>query len=194
MRGLTDTHSNDRLPFAEPLFYLLWVEAAKEDTRSGFNATGPVRRMPVSRLVSVDGTPGTQRNRLRRTIAEALRLLVLKQTLDDEAKDLAATIVFALRGIREGVEQTAAAWEKRNYFLKADRFRMEWDWVPRVEREMTEMILLGEWHRLLPVLGELTGRFHDVTVTKVTRSAQFWEGAYERLLEEKSAPAWRGKV
>jgi len=148
----------------------------------------------VSRLVSVDGTPGTQRNRLRRTIAEALRLLVMKKTLDDEAKDLAATIVFSLRAIQEGVEQTATAWEKRNYFVKADRFRMEWDWVPRVEREMTEMILLGEWHKLLPVLGELTGRFHDVTVNKLTRSSRIWQGAYERLLEEKSTPAWRGKV
>ncbi|HYN88217.1 MAG TPA: hypothetical protein VER55_06795 [Ardenticatenaceae bacterium] len=148
----------------------------------------------MSRLVSIHGTPATQRNRLRRTIAEALRLLVTKPTLDDEAKDLAATIVFSLRAIREGVEQTAAAWEKRNYFVKADRFRMEWDWVARVEREMVDAILMGQWHKLLPALGELTGRFHDVTISKVTRSSKLWAGAYERLLDEKTAPSWRGKL
>lgn len=148
----------------------------------------------MGRLVSVNGSPATQRNRLRRTIAEALRALMQKPKMDAEGQDMAATIVFALRGIRESVDQTATAWEKRNYFMKADRFRMEWEWIPRVEQEMAEALLLSDWNKLLPALGELTGRFADVTVAKTTRSKTLWAGAYDRLLEEKSAPAWRGKV
>ena len=75
----------------------------------------------MGRLVTIDGT-GTERNRLRRTIAEALRLLAQKAELDDEARDLTALIVFSLRQIAAGVETSAAAWEKRDYYMKAEEF------------------------------------------------------------------------
>jgi len=52
----------------------------------------------MSRIINIDG-PGKQRHQHRRTIAEALRRLLEKRTLDEESKDLAALIVFALRGI-----------------------------------------------------------------------------------------------
>ena len=37
--------------------------------------------------------------------------------IDDDAKDMAATIVYALREIEGGVEQTVTAWEKRDYWM-----------------------------------------------------------------------------
>ena len=75
----------------------------------------------MGRLITVDGT-GTERTRLRRTIAEALRLLGQKDGLDGEARDLTALIVFSLRQIAQGVDSSAAAWEKRDYFIKAEAF------------------------------------------------------------------------
>ncbi|MFN8472828.1 MAG: hypothetical protein U0822_11615 [Anaerolineae bacterium] len=75
----------------------------------------------MGRVVNTDSV-GAERSRLRRTIAEALRLLGQKKDIDEEARDLAALIVYSLRGIEQGVDTSAAAWEKRDYFIKAEGF------------------------------------------------------------------------
>ncbi len=78
----------------------------------------------MSRLVNAVN-PSTERNQLRRTIAEALRHLMGKKKIDEESKDLVALIVYSLRSVAQGVDQSARAWEKRDYYVKADKFRME---------------------------------------------------------------------
>jgi hypothetical protein len=135
----------------------------------------------MSRVVNVDSV-GSQRQRLRRTIAEALRHLLAKRELDTEAQDLAALIVFSLRGIDQGIEQTTAAWEKRDYFLKADRFRQEWQWVAPAADEIEKIIRQGQWERLPAALARLLSYFSDITINKMVRSEQLWSGCYERLL------------
>ncbi len=62
----------------------------------------------MGRVVNTDSA-GAERSRLRRTIAEALRLLGQKQAIDDEARDPVALIVYSLRGIAQGVDASAAA-------------------------------------------------------------------------------------
>ncbi|MBC7239066.1 MAG: hypothetical protein H5T71_03080, partial [Chloroflexi bacterium] len=81
----------------------------------------------MSRVINT-ASPGKERGQLRRTCAEVLRHLMFKRTLDDETKDMAAVLVYALEGIAETVDVTVEAWEKRDYFIKADRFRLEWEW------------------------------------------------------------------
>jgi hypothetical protein len=136
----------------------------------------------MSRLVQIDST-GAQRQRFRRTVAEALHRLMAKRELDDEARDLAALIVFALREIGAGVEQSATAWDKRNYYLKADQLRAEWTWTERSANRLTNLIRGGDWARLPLALADLAPRFADVNVKKLTRSPRLWEGAYQRLME-----------
>ena len=41
-----------------------------------------------------------------------------------------------LEAIDESIEQSVAAWEKRGYWLKADRFRQEWRWAGDLGRRM----------------------------------------------------------
>ena len=122
-------------------------------------------RETVSRLIN--GTnPSTERNQLRRTVAEALRRLMTKKKIDDESKDLVALIVYALRGIVQGVDQSARAWEKRDYFVKADKFRMEWAWAEKYANRL-EMILRGQlWGELPLALAELAPKFSDITITR----------------------------
>lgn len=135
----------------------------------------------MSRVVTADGV-GTQRQRLRRTIAEALRRLMAKSDLDDEARDLAALIVFSLREIDEGIEQTTAAWEKRDYYIKADRFRQEWLWVAPVADELDKILRQGAWDRLPAALAKLFPHFSDITVNRMVRTDHLWDGCYQRLL------------
>lgn len=142
----------------------------------------------MSRLIHVDST-GAQRQRWRRTIAEALNRLMAKQHLDDDAKDLAALIVFALREISAGVEQSASVWDKRHYYIKADQLRMEWEWAGRAAQRMTNLIRVDDWVRLPVVLADLAPRFADVNVSKLTRSDELWRGAYRRLRAEPNPAA-----
>ena len=137
----------------------------------------------MGRLVTIDGT-GTERNRLRRTIAEALRLLGTKQAIDDEARDLAALIVYSLRHIAQGVDTSASAWEKRDYFIKADRFRSEWAWVDASAARLEKALLQGRWNDLPAVLASLLPKFSDIKLTKMTRTPDLWAGCYEKLLKE----------
>jgi hypothetical protein len=137
----------------------------------------------MSRVINT-ASPGSERNRLRRTIAEILRHLMFKRELDDESRDMAAALVYSLRGIAETVEVTLDAWEKRNYFLKADRFRLDWEWVIPASQRLQDIILHDHWERLPIELAALAPRFGDIRITKMTRSESTWKASYQLLLQE----------
>ncbi len=137
----------------------------------------------MSRVITTQG-PGKVRNYHRRTIAESLRRLSQKPKLDDEAKDLAALIVFSLQGIADTVDQTVEAWEKRDYWIKAERFREKWRWVEPAADELSVAIYEGRWDQLPVVLAQLMPRFADVKVKQMTRKPVLWQGAYERFMRE----------
>lgn len=137
----------------------------------------------MSRVINT-ADPGKRRSQCRRTIAEALRHLMFKREIDEEARDMAAAIVFALRGIAESVEDAAAAWEKREYFLKADRFRMEWEWVAPAAQRLEKIILQGKWDALPAELASLVPRFADIRIAKMTRPSSAWKSSYRLLLQK----------
>jgi hypothetical protein len=137
----------------------------------------------MSRVINTSD-PGTERAQMRRTIAEILRHLMFKPRLDDETKDMAATLVYCLRAIGATVETTAAAWEKRDYYLKGDRFRIEWEWVEPSAKRLEALIRGDRWNSLPRELAHLAPRFADVKIAKFTRSEAIWAGAYKRLLAE----------
>lgn len=137
----------------------------------------------MSRVIGTQG-PGRERRRLRRTIAEALRHLAQKPSVDDEARDLVALIVFCLRGIEDTVEQATEAWEKRNYYLRADQFRAEWAWAVKVADRLTQSLREEHWDELPPMLAQLHDHLADIRVMRMTRSAALWQGAYARLLDD----------
>jgi len=137
----------------------------------------------MGRLVTVDST-STERQRHRRTIAEALNRLMAKRSLDAEAKDLAALIVWSLQAIVVGVERSATVWDKKHYYLKADRLRADWAWADRSSERLANIIRAGDWARLPVVLADLAPRLADIHVAKLTRSPALWAGAYERLMAQ----------
>jgi hypothetical protein len=137
----------------------------------------------MSRVINT-ADPGKSRSQLRRTIAEVLRHLMFKRQFDEEAKDLAAALVLALRGIDESIEVTTAAWEKRDYFLKADRFRMEWEWVKPAAKRLEDIVRQERWDKLPQELGALAPRFADIRILKMTRDPSVWKSSYRLLLEQ----------
>jgi hypothetical protein len=137
----------------------------------------------MSRIISTDG-PGKARHHHRRTIAEAMRRLSRKPRFDDEAKDLSAAIVFSLLEIADSVDRTTEAWEKRDYYMKAERFREQWRWVEPLTDELSAVLYEARWQELPGVLAGLAPHFADIRVKKLTRNPGAWKGAYARFMED----------
>src|SRR5512138_1656236 len=88
---------------------------------------------------------GKERTQLTKAIVLAVRELARQTDVTGETKDLAAFIALALKNISEGIDVSVAAWEKRGYWVKADRFRMEWLWIGQYADKMKVSIFTNDW-------------------------------------------------
>ncbi|MFN2135163.1 MAG: hypothetical protein ACK2UK_04360 [Candidatus Promineifilaceae bacterium] len=144
----------------------------------------------MSRVINID-SPSKRRNANQRTIAELLRRLSQKTVLDEDAKDMAATIVYCLRDISDGVEQTVTAWEKRDYWMKAERFLREWEWTGEMSANLEDVLRNDAWDLLPGLLAELFPRYATVQIKTMTRKPEVWQGAYRELMAEAPGkPPW----
>ncbi|MCA9962352.1 MAG: hypothetical protein H6665_00460 [Ardenticatenaceae bacterium] len=136
----------------------------------------------MSRIIHTEN-PTKIRNQNRRSIAEILRRLSQKGDLDDETRDMAAMLVFLLREIYEGVEQSARAWEKRDYWMKAERFMREWAWTGEASANLDDVLRHDALDLLPELMADLLPRFADIQLKTMTRSPDLWRGAYARLMD-----------
>ena len=136
----------------------------------------------MSRITHIDGTPTQQRNAIRRTIAEILRRMGEKKTIDAETKDMLAFIVFGLRKMDQSIDQSATAWEKRDYYIKADQLRRDWLWLPDTAGRLEEILRSDDWRTAPIEMAGLASRFSDIKVTTFTKPPALWQGAYQKLM------------
>lgn len=120
---------------------------------------------------------GQQRRDLLRVIAAAIRAVAMAESA--ERRDLLAFIVLALGRLLESVEATAEAWERRGYWVKADRFRLEWKWVVTLLNEMTECLGRHDWAGAVAALGSASDRLRGFQVGADELAARPWSGAWE---------------
>ena len=137
----------------------------------------------MSRVINVNN-PTKIRNQHRRTIAEILRRLSQKPEMDLEAKDMAAMLVYLLREINSGVHQSIEAWEKRGYWMKAERFLRQWEWTAESAANIEDVLRNNAWDLLPNLLAELFGQFADIQIKSMTRKSSAWRGAYQKLMSE----------
>lgn len=137
-------------------------------------------------VINTDST-GKQRNQIMRTVAEILRRLSQKQVVDDEVRNMTAMLVYLFREIEAGIEQSATAWEKRDYWVKSEELRQRWMWVGDMADQLRSMIYAEQWTLLPPIMLKLLPKVADIKITKMTRSESMWEGVYDKLMREKPA-------
>ncbi|HBO34008.1 MAG TPA: hypothetical protein DD636_04615 [Anaerolineaceae bacterium] len=125
----------------------------------------------------------TYRNRLTKSIVLAVRKLMQKGQPDKESLDMAAYVVLALEKIEESVDLSATAWEKRDYWLKADRFRMEWDWTEGRRLALEKAVLRQDWGKIATELILVAQQFNKVEVSDKNRLGEPWLGAWKVLKE-----------
>lgn len=113
--------------------------------------------------------------------ALALRTLASLPAADEgEARDLLAFLHLALSEVQESVEATAAAWEKRDYWLKADRFRAEWRWAGAIARRLDQALRSADLGAGMAVAAELASPLSSVAIPARLTGSRPWEGAWRR--------------
>ena len=139
----------------------------------------------MSRLVNPDGV-GKQRDRLMKAVALSLRALAGRQQIDAETRDLVAFMALALNEIHETIDVTCLAWEKRDYWLKADTFRRDWAWAGRLADKLERVVLGDQWQDLPPLMVELSKPLHKVVLPKRNTLGTPWVGALAKLQQERA--------
>jgi hypothetical protein len=134
----------------------------------------------VSRLINPDSV-GKERTRLSKSIVLCIRELAKQSNVTSETKDQAAFIALALQTIAEGIDASVQAWEKRDYWVKADKFRMEWMWAGQTAAKLKDAVLSDDWAAIAMLLPQIAQRFNKVVVSDNHRLGKPWTGAYKLL-------------
>ena len=135
----------------------------------------------LSRLINPDSA-GKDRTRLSKAIVLSVRELAKQKDITNETKDLAAFIALALQSISEGIDASVAAWEKRGYWVKADRFRMEWIWTGQYAEKMKTALLQDDWAAIAILMPQIAQKFSKVAVSENHRLGKPWLGAHKQLM------------
>lgn len=134
----------------------------------------------MSRVINPDSV-GKERTRLTKGIVLCIRQLAKQAKVTPETKDQAAFIALALQAISDGIDVSVAAWEKRDYWVKADKFRMEWMWAGQLAAKMKEAVLGDDWATIAMLMPQIAQRFNKTEVSDNHRLGTPWTGAYTLL-------------
>ncbi|MBP6179960.1 MAG: hypothetical protein KA473_07900 [Anaerolineales bacterium] len=134
----------------------------------------------MSRVINPDSV-GKERTRLSKSIVLCIRELAKQTQVTSETKDMAAFIALALQSIAEGIDASVAAWEKRDYWVKADKFRMEWMWAGQSAEKMRSAVLGDDWAAIAMLMPQIAQRFSKIEVSDNHRLGKPWVGAYTLL-------------
>ena len=135
----------------------------------------------MSRVINTDSV-GRQRTQLVKSIVLALREMAQRTDTGGETRDLVAFIAVALQSISEGIDSSVAAWEKRGYWVKADKFRMEWDWAGATAQKLRRALASDDWGTIAKLAAQVGEKLGKVQIATNNRLGRPWTGAYQKML------------
>jgi hypothetical protein len=136
----------------------------------------------LSRVINTEGA-AKERTRLLRGVVLALRNLIQQTNIDEATRDLAAFIALALEAIAATIDPTVEPWEKRGYWVKADHFRMDWNWTDRLGKALRQAVLNEDWAEVARLSADLAGRVGNVKLPSRHGLGTPWIGSWKRLKE-----------
>ena len=140
----------------------------------------------MARVINLESA-GKDRKKLLQAVTLALRELGRQTGVDTHTKDLAAFIAMTLEGINRTIDPSVAAWEKRGYWLKADRFRMEWSWTGSLGESFRKALLEDDWRSVASLIPKLADKVKGVNLPQHSRLGTPWDGAWDLMLKEKGS-------
>ncbi|MFO7584646.1 MAG: hypothetical protein R6W69_07945 [Anaerolineales bacterium] len=137
----------------------------------------------MSRVINPDSA-GKERTQLSKGIVLAIQELARQTDTGAEARDMAAFLALALAQIAAGIDVSVAAWEKRGYWVKADRFRMDWLWAETYAKKMKDALLADDWGTIAMTMPQVAAKLSKVKVPAGHRLGRPWVGAWKKLNEQ----------
>ena len=134
----------------------------------------------MSRVIKLESA-GKDRTQLSKHILLAIRELGGSSQDPAKSRDLVAYMVLALEQIAQTIDASVAAWEKRGYWVKADKFRMEWLWAGQYADKMKVALLTGDWGTVALVMTQTAQKLVKVQVPAGHRLGKPWVGAFQQL-------------
>jgi hypothetical protein len=128
--------------------------------------------------------PSTQRAQSIRMIAGMLREYSGPERTGQEALDMAAFILGNLKLLSDSVDQTALAWEKRDYWVKADAFRRQWSWIEKPLHTLKDCLSRKDVPPLAGVLRDLSRVLPPEKSPPKKPPILPWSGAWKKMFPE----------
>jgi hypothetical protein len=126
-------------------------------------------------------TAGKERRQMVRLIGFAIRELNTQHEITAETRDLAAFIALSLIAIHDSIDRSVEPWEKRGYWIKADRYRMEWEWTRKLGQQIKEHVLNEDWADVAILTASVAEKLGDVKLPKRNSNGNFWVGSMKVL-------------
>ena len=140
----------------------------------------------MGRVINPD-TGGRQRLFLSRNILHACRMSTANNLSMDELRDMAAFVYYSLIAIDRSVNVTVTAWERRDFWVKADKFRHEWTWALKYITRINEAIDSGDWTRIRHSFLELQSQLVGINLSSNNRLGRPWVGAWDKYIKTKNS-------
>ena len=131
----------------------------------------------------------TFRNKLLKSIIITIRELGKQSEVDSDTKDMIAFIILSLQMITGTIEEAVVAWEKRDYWLKADRFRLDWEWVIKSSNGLYRALLDDDWASISSLIPIIAAKCRNIKLTSKSSSLKIWVGAYNNLMKSNKKGA-----
>lgn len=95
--------------------------------------------------------------------------------------DIASFIALSLDEIEQSIHETTVAWEKKDYWVKADQFRTEWSWAGKVKEQLIEAIKQKDFQRVGEVFEALQKNRKVLEGMVKVRKGLDYSGSYLRF-------------
>ena len=149
------------------------------------NSINNMEEISLSRIINPEGS-GKERTRLSKDVVLSIRELMRQAEPNEQSRDLAAFIALALNEIAKTIESSVIAWEKRGYWVKADRFRMDWAWAERLGNAMQQALFEENWTDVAITSTQIAQKLMSIQIPLHHRLGTPWVGAWEALKKSSS--------
>ena len=124
---------------------------------------------------------GKNRNQLMRSIALAVRGLTQQAEVNLQVRDLTAFITLALESVGETIDESVIAWEKRGYWIKADKFRQEWTWTITLSQKLRKALSEENWIEVAQIIAQVAEKVKNVYLPRRSNLGTPWVGAWNKF-------------
>lgn len=136
----------------------------------------------MSRIINPESA-GKTRTKDTKIIVLAIREFLKQTTSSDLTRDLIACVLLCLDEIYETIDISVEAWEDRGYWVKADHFRMEWQWTKIMAEKLRPQVLAENYEEIVPLYVEILQALSNVKVSENHRMGTPWTGCWKELTQ-----------